>query len=103
MDYSYALLTINSELLLLGFGLIVSTIVYVRLQRIVFEGDFEEEQKFFVLSMVLFLGTYILRFITTFAIEMWQDTYVSWMKNYPASFITTVFLFHIFYDAFPIV
>lgn len=28
---------------------------------------------------------------------------MDWMRNYPASFVTTQLVFHIFYDSFPVV
>ena len=99
----YALLVVNIELFILGVGLCITTLIYVKMQTRVFQGDFAEEQKFFIWSMASLLIVYIMRFANMMAIDMWQDQYLAWMRKYPASFITTTTVFHIFYDAFPVV
>ena len=103
VDYMYALLVVNIELFILGVGLSVTTLIYVRMQTRVFQGDFAKEQKFFIWSMASLLIVYIMRFANMMAIDMWQDQYLAWMRKYPASFVTTTAVFHIFYDAFPVV
>lgn len=42
-QYMCALMVVNIELLVLGIGLCITTIVYVRLQKCVFENEFAEE------------------------------------------------------------
>ena len=54
-------------------------------------------------SMISVLSVYILRFFNMLFIEIYEDTYVKWMQKYPTTYITITFLFHIFYDAFPVV
>lgn len=53
--------------------------------------------------MVSLLAVYIMRFVNMLAIDMFKDEYIDWMRNYPASFVTTQLVFHIFYDSFPVV
>ena len=73
LEYNYALLILNIELLIIGISVCIETIFFVRLQKTVFEGDFEVEQKFFVRSMLAILAVYILRFGSTVCLMMFKD------------------------------
>ena len=88
---------------MVAVGLFVTTIVFIRLQRSIFETEFKEEQKFFMTQMITLVLIYVLRFMNMIFIEFVEPEYIEWMKYYPTSFITIQFAFHLFYDLAPVI
>ena len=78
VGYDYPFIILNSELILLGGILAFETYTFISLSRRIFEGEFQEEQRFFKVSLAVFLSTYALRCtLLLFIIFLW-DTYVQW-------------------------
>ena len=103
VGYEYPFIILNSELIVLGCILAFETYTFISLSRRIFEGDFEEEQRFFKVSLAVFLSTYALRCtLLLFIIFMW-DTYVQWFENLPLFAATIQAICNMTYDALPVV
>ena len=101
--YEYPLIILYSELILVGTLLSYETITFIRLSKRIFEGDFTDEQRFFKVSLAVFLSTYALRCtLLLFIIFLW-DTYESWFENYPISAATVQAICHLTYDSLPVI
>ena len=102
VGYEYPFIILNSELIVLGFILAYETYTFISLSRRIFEGEFQEEQRFFKTSLVVFLSTYALRCtLILFIILLW-DTYVSWFENLPLFAATIQAICNMTYDALPV-
>ena len=103
VGYEYPFIILNSELIVLGCILAFETYTFISLSRRIFEGDFEEEQRFFKVSLAVFLSTYALRCtLLLFIIFLW-DTYVQWFENLPLFAATIQAICNMTYDALPVV
>ena len=63
LGYQHPLVVVNCELLLVGVCLVIMTIAFIKLQRKVFRDEFEEEQNYFLVGMIVFLATYTVRWL----------------------------------------
>lgn len=101
--YEYPLIILYSELILVGTLLSYETITFIRLSKRIFDGDFMDEQRFFKVSLAVFLSTYALRCILLLFIILLWDTYESWFENYPISAATVQAICHLTYDSLPVI
>ena len=101
--YEYPLIILYSELILVGTLLSYETITFIRLSKRIFEGDFMDEQRFFKVSLAVFLSTYALRCVLLLFIIFLWDTYESWFENYPISAATVQAICHLTYDSLPVI
>ena len=83
--------------------LLVETLVFNRLARKVFDADFEEEQRFFNHSLVVFLSTYALRVAFLLIIICFWCTYYRIFQEWPLLMATVQSVTHLVYDTLPVI
>ena len=99
----YPLIILYAELILVGALLSFETITFIRLSKRIFEDDFEDEQRFFKVSLAFFLSTYVLRCVILLLIIFLWETYESWFENYPISAATAQAICHLTFDSVPVI
>ena len=102
MGYQYPYIILQAQLDAIGACLLVETIAFLRLSKRVFEGEFEEEQRFFKHSLIVFLSTYLVRSGILLIIIFEWGTYEGWYESMPIFAATCQCFVHLIYDALPI-
>jgi len=102
LNFHHPLIIVNSELLLIGICLLIETLIFRRLSKEVFGDEFQDEQRFFMVSMIVFLTTYTCRFAFLMAIMFKKDLYLRWFEGSPVLAGMGQMTFHILYDSFPV-
>lgn len=97
------LIIFTAQLLLAVIVLTGVTWEFTRLSNRVFAGEFKEEQSFFKRSLVVFLITYLIRSINVAFVVVYFDAYVKWMEGSPVWSSATQSVFHLLYDACPVI
>lgn len=103
IGYSYPLLILYGELVVIGVCLAVETNMFLRLSRRIFEGEFQDEQRFFKVSLAVFLSTYGMRCIFLMLIIFFFNIYEGWFENMPFFAATVQCACHMAYDCLPVV
>lgn len=102
LEYRYPYIILNSQLVTIGICLLIETMVFDKLAKRVFEGEFEEEQTFFKKSLIVFLSTYALRVSLLVFIVFFWCTYFNIFLKFPLMMATVQSTAHLVYDALPV-
>ena len=101
-QYEFQFIILVVQFVIIGMCLLFETMAFVTLSKRIFEGEFEEEQKFFKTSLLVFLSTYTIRSAILLIIILMLSSYVQWYQNMPMFAATIQCLVHLSYDAFPV-
>ena len=103
VGYQYPFIILYAELIVIGIALTVETVTFLWLSRRIFEGDFTEEQRFFKVSLAVFISTYALRCVLLMLIIFLWSIYEGWFESMPIFAATVQSICHMVYDSVPVV
>lgn len=102
MQVSYPLVVFNAELILVGCLMALITCWFIQISNQLFHSEYDDEKRYFLKTLLVFLGTYILRAIWLLLLLIYFDVYKrSWTKLPNLTFFIEISM-HLCYDVFPI-